>query len=161
MTNMRRKLEGAVMLGGAAALALAAAGCFYIPQEHTGPTQTETLSVPAGAAKSVSVHLKIGAGGLEISGGAQKLMTGTISYNVPDWKPDLSYSVDGARGMLMVMQPEGTHSGGGNIKYDWNLQFSNEMPLDVAVEMGIVHESAILSVEGVPYAHAYVVEERS
>lgn len=33
--------------------------------------------------------------------------------------------------------------------------------VEVAVAMGIVHESAILSVEGVPYAHAYAVEEKS
>ena len=138
MRIMRRNLEGPVMFGAVPALAMTLAGCFNISPPRTGPTQTETLSVPAGKAKSVRVHLKIGAGELHISGGAQKLMTGTIAYNVPDWKPDLSYSVDGSSGTLMLMQPEsqGIHGNYGNVKYDWNLQFSNSTPLDFSIEMG-------------------------
>lgn len=137
---MRGRISGWMTLGGAAAAALTLGGCFYGGVGSfgkVGPTQTETFSVPAGKAKSVRVHLKIGAGELEIAGGAKHLMDGTITYNVPDWKPDMSYNVDGENGTLMVMQPEGgVHSNAGNVKYDWNLQFSDKTPLGIAVEMG-------------------------
>ena len=129
------------MLGCSVALALSLGGCFFgsfdSPFVKTGPTQTETFSVPAGKAKSVRVHLKIGAGELEIGGGSKQLMDGTITYNVADWKPDMSYSVDGSNGMLMLMQPEGgVRTNAGNVKYDWNLRFSDKTPLGIAVEMG-------------------------
>lgn len=141
MTNLRRRLNGTILLAGATALALSLGGCFFGGFSgsfvKTGPTQTETFSVPAGKAKSVRVHLKIGAGELEIAGGAKQLMDGTITYNVADWKPDMSYSVDGSNGTLMVMQPEGgVHTNAGNVKYDWDLHFSDKTQLGIAVEMG-------------------------
>lgn len=138
--NLRRKTRRAMMLAGAAALAMGVSGCIIGsgngPLAGTGPVQTESISVPAGRAKSVTVHLKMAAGQLEISSGADKLLTGKISYNVADWKPDLSYNVDGSHGTLMIMQPEAHHTNLGNIKYDWDLRFSNKTPLDVSVEMG-------------------------
>ena len=98
--------------------------------------QTEKVSVPLAAAKSVDVHLKMAAGELDISGGSPQLLDGTIKYNVPDWKPDVSYSVHEGKGALMVMQPEASHTTFGGVKYTWDLHLNNAVPLDVAVEMG-------------------------
>ncbi|HEV2298365.1 MAG TPA: toast rack family protein [Candidatus Acidoferrales bacterium] len=138
--NLRRKIQGATMLVGAAGLAMPCSGCFFSgfggSFARTGPVQTETLSIPTGKAKSVRVHLKMGAGEIHVSGGAKNLMEGTIKYNVADWKPDTSYNVDGSDGTLMIMQPEGSHTNGGHVKYDWDLHFTDNTPLDIAVEMG-------------------------
>lgn len=128
--------------GMAATFALCAAGCFIGGSgrvlEH-GPTQTETPSVSLSGAKSVHAHLKMAAGELTISGGsssASKLMDATIEYNVPEWKPDVSYSVNDGRGSLMVMQPESGHTTMGGVKYTWDLRFNNKVPLELAIEMG-------------------------
>lgn len=125
------------------ALALCAGGCFIGgpgPMVERGPTQTETPSVSLSGATSVHAHLKMAAGELTILGGsssALKLMDGTIEYNIPEWKPDVSYSVNDGRGSLMVMQPEDsgktTMSG---VKYAWDLRFNNKVPLELAIEMG-------------------------
>ena len=106
------------------------------PLVHVGEMQTENLSVPAGGAKSVHAHLQMSAGELNISGGSSKLMDGSISYNVPEWKPDLSYNVNDGQGSLMVMEPEQHHTAMGGIKYTWDLHFNDRIPLELAVEMG-------------------------
>ncbi|MGH9711332.1 MAG: toast rack family protein [Candidatus Acidiferrales bacterium] len=128
------------MLAGVFVLAMGISGCIigggHGPLAKTGEMQTETLSVPLGAAKSVDVHLQMGAGELNISGSSPQLLDGTIKYNVPDWKPDVSYSVHDGKGALMVMQPEATHTTFGGVKYTWDLHLNNVVPLDVAVEMG-------------------------
>ena len=110
------------------------AGCG--PMARVGELQTENLSVPLGAAKSVHAHLQMGAGELAISGGSAQLLDGTIEYNVPEWKPDMSYSINGGQGSLMLMQPESTHSAMGGVKYNWKLHFNNAIPLDLTIEMG-------------------------
>lgn len=126
----------------AAAFALCVAGCFIGgpgPIVEHGPTQTETPSVSLSGATSVHAHLKMAAGELTISGGsssASKLMDGTIEYNVPEWKPDVSYSVNDGQGALMVMQPESGHTTIGGVKYTWDLHFNNKVPLELAIEMG-------------------------
>lgn len=104
--------------------------------EHAGALQTESVSVPLGAARSVHAHLQMAAGELRISGGSTQLVDGSITYNVPEWKPDLSYSVNGDEGDLMVMQPESHENTFGGVKYRWDLHFNNNVPLGLAVEMG-------------------------
>ncbi len=106
------------------------------PIARTAEMQAENVSVPLGAAKSVDVHLQMAAGELDISGGSPQLLDGTIKYNVPEWKPDVSYSVHDGNGALMVMQPEASHTTIGGVKYTWNLHLTNAVPLNVAVEMG-------------------------
>lgn len=122
------------------AVTLGVSGCIIGggrgPVARTAEMQTENLSVPLGAAKSVDVHLQMAAGELDISGGSPQLLDGTIKYNVPEWKPDVSYSVHDGNGALMVMQPEASHSTIGGVKYTWNLHLTNAVPLNVAVEMG-------------------------
>jgi len=121
--------------------ALGVSGCFIGggnggPLVHTGPMQTENPSVELAGAKSVHAHLKMAAGELDVSGGSSKLMDGTVSYNVPEWKPDISYSVNSGSGSLMVMQPDQNHTTMGGVKYEWNLHFNNRVPLELAIEMG-------------------------
>jgi hypothetical protein len=110
------------------------------PLATPGPTQTENFTVPLSGAKSVHAHLQMAAGELNISSaaalGPSNLMSGAISYNVPEWKPDMSYSVNGGEGSLMVMEPEAHHTTMGGVKYTWDLHFNSKVPLELAVEMG-------------------------
>jgi hypothetical protein len=131
--------RGLAVMATAAVMALGAAGCFIGgpgPIVNTGPMQTENPSVDLAGATSVHAHLKMAAGELNISGGSPKLMDGSISYNVPEWKPDISYSVNDGDGSLMVMQPEQGHTTMGGAKYTWDLHFNNKVPLELAIEMG-------------------------
>jgi hypothetical protein len=133
-----------VALTAAFALAVGVSGCFIGtgsgPLIHVGQMQTENLAVPkSNAEQSVHAHLQMAAGELNISGGPLKssdVVDGQITYNVPEWKPDESYSVNDGRGSLMIMEPEEHHTTFGGVKYTWDLHFNDKLPLELAVEMG-------------------------
>ena len=62
----------------------------------------------------------MGAGELTLTGGADRLMEGEFSYNVSDWKPEVSYDASGEEGEFAVKQggasgagPSGGHATSG------------------------------------------------
>src|SRR6202030_1207126 len=62
---------------------------------ETGELKTESKTVALGAAKAVDVELKMGAGELKVQGGATGLLNADFTYNVPRWKPEVTYDVIG------------------------------------------------------------------
>lgn len=100
-----------------------------------GETRRESKTVALGAAQSVQVTLKMKAGELNVEGGAMQLMVADFTYNVPEWKPEVNYSVNGGAGNLEVEQP-GPGSSTGNTKNKWDVHLSNKTPMDMTVNMG-------------------------
>jgi hypothetical protein len=109
-------------------------GC--IP-EKVGETRIESESVELKGAEKVRVELKIGVGELRISGGAKKLLEADFIYNIPSWKPEVRYEVNGKEGTLSVRQPNASRSGGGRTRNEWNLSLNDRVPLDLRVECGV------------------------
>src|SRR5688500_18887493 len=72
--------------------------------QQVGKMQRESKSVDPKNAQSARAQLKMGAGELNLTGGADQLMEGEFSYNVSDWKPKVSYDVSGDEGELIVKQ---------------------------------------------------------
>lgn len=107
---------------------------------ETGAAITETQSVQSLGAQSAEATIKLGVGRLAIAGGSNDLMTGTFTYNVPTWKPEITYELDGDHGLLNVTQP-GTDGlnvpNSPKVKYEWELQFSNWMPLALVADLGV------------------------
>ena len=66
--------------------------------------QHESKSVDPKNALSARAKFQMGAGELNLTGGADGLMEGDFSYNVSDWKPKVSYQVSGQEGELVVKQ---------------------------------------------------------
>ena len=121
-------------LAATAALALLAAGCVVVNDsprtaEHT--TQTVDLK----DAKTVQVDVEMGAGELQIQGGAAPLLDADFQYRGADLKPEVTYDVSGARGTLVVRQPSHHHVGS-NSKNRWNLRLNEDVPMDISVKMG-------------------------
>ena len=106
-------------------------------QQEVGKMQEESKSVDLKNADSVSPQLKMGAGELHITGGADQLMEGDFSYNVSEWKPKVSYDVSGGKGELLVKQG-GANSGslGAKARNEWDISFNDELPTDLVVKMG-------------------------
>src|SRR5829696_9315418 len=71
---------------------------------QVGKMQHDSKSVDPKNAQSARAQLKMGAGELNLTGGADRLMEGDFSYNVSDWKPEVSYDVGGGEGELVVRQ---------------------------------------------------------
>ena len=82
-------------------LFLLLSGCIGFPVEVIEP-RTDSESIELGDAEMVRAELKMPAGELEVTGGAQELMEADFTYNSPSFKPEVSYSITGFRGRLVV-----------------------------------------------------------
>ena len=106
-------------------------------QQEVGKMQHDSKSVDPKDADSARAQLKMGAGELNLTGGADKLMEADFSYNVSEWKPEVSYDVSGKKGELVVKQ--GSANGGdlsGGARNEWDINMNDEVPTDLVVQMG-------------------------
>jgi hypothetical protein len=79
----------------------------------------------------------MGAGELNVSGGADALMEADFTYNVADWVPEVSYDVSGDTGELILEQGSGEGiPAGGEARNEWDLRFNDTVPTDLRVQMG-------------------------
>src|SRR5215218_2933156 len=112
------------------ATAVLAGACGMQPggtQQDVGKMQEESKSVDLKNAQSSRAQLKMGAGELNVTGGADKLMEAEFSYNVSEWKPEVSYDVSGKKGELVVKQ--GSANGGnlsGGARNEWDISMNDE-----------------------------------
>lgn len=59
-----------------------------VPTLEPGETKTFSISEAATTSDISNVAVQMSAGKLNISGGAQNLVEGTIQYNIPGWQPE-------------------------------------------------------------------------
>ena len=104
---------------------------------QVGKMQHESKSVDPKDAQSVRAQLKMGAGELNLTGGADGLMEGDFTYNVADWKPRVSYDVSGDEGDIVVKQggSEGSNLTG-EAHNEWDIRLNDELPTVLVVQMG-------------------------
>ena len=119
-------------------LALVLAGC-YVPSPKRGQTESLQQTFGLAGAESVSVSITLGVGKLRLAGGADSLLDARFEYNIPDWKPTVTYDVADGRGRLVVEQPSRVVGATwpGNVRYDWDLKLNPGVPLELEVNMGV------------------------
>ena len=110
--------------------ALVVTGCDVAPRE----VKTMTRSVELDQAESVDVEIKMGAGELNVGGGAGKLLDADFRFNVPTWEPVVDYQ-SGARARLRIEQPN-TSSAFRNTQNNWTLKFNDRAALDLVARLG-------------------------
>jgi hypothetical protein len=121
-----------LVAGAVAALFLVSCGT-----QGIGDLQRESRSVDLDNSQSVRAELKMGAGELNLTGGADALVEGDFAYNVADWKPEVNYDVTGDAGELSVEQGSGEDVPvGGEVRNEWDLRLNDDVPIDLNVEMG-------------------------
>jgi hypothetical protein len=129
---MYKKLTLAIL-----ALALTTLACGFqtnLPRVKTpGPDVTDQISVdaPSGA---TSLTLSFGAGKLTLAPGAKKLVEGSATYNIPDFKPEIN--TDGGN----VDLTQGNYKMTGfpdlkAIKNEWDLKLGS-VPMSLSVIAG-------------------------
>ncbi len=134
-----------LFVGVTAVLLLTITGC--IGTFDVGPTQTESQSIELGDADAAQATIKMGVGELSINGGAANLMDANFTYNVAEWKPEVTYEIRRGEGQLEVSQPEVTNINGipnGDINYEWDLRFANDIPLSMSVDLGAGKSDLVL-----------------
>jgi hypothetical protein len=114
--------------------ALLLAGC--TPGARVGELRTESQSVELANAESVRVEIKFGAGDLNVTNGAGKLLEADFTYNVAELKPEVKY----IHGRLILSQPDSKGlsdlRGISGFRNEWGLRLNDQVPMDLNVEMG-------------------------
>lgn len=126
-------------------LALAALACginVNVPKLQTGPTETVTIGEPRPDGVA-DVTLTLGAGELTLSGGAEGLASGTIDYNVAEWKP----AVTREGNTLAITQGSSADNIGvadNDVINQWQLKLGNT-PMNLTIIAGAYTGDADLS----------------
>jgi hypothetical protein len=95
----------------------------------------EVRTVERQDAKSVNASVQAGSGEVNISGGSSHLLDAEFSFGDSYSNPRVDYNVASGVGQLTISQDsEDTHFMGSH--NDWNLRFSNDVPLELKVDMG-------------------------
>jgi hypothetical protein len=125
---MKNRL-GLIILACAAALSLA--GC-----EDMGNLTSDSKTVEAAGAEAVEMNLRMGAGELRVSGGAQALMEAEFTHRTRHQPPEVDYRVAGTRGFLAVRQRRGGGIFTGNSRNEWDIRLNSKMPTDLKIDLG-------------------------
>ena len=105
---------------------------------EVGETVTETITVEREGAERVMVEVDMGAGELNIAGGAENLLEATITSNVAAWEPEVEYDVAGELGTLTIAQPveESLRIPDGDVVYRWELRLDDAVATELNVDLG-------------------------
>jgi hypothetical protein len=102
-----------------------------------GDLTEETRILDLDGAERVSAKIEMNLGKMNVSGGAREMLDAGFVYNVKDWKPIVEYGVSDDVGRLVIKQPKTKgKSFAHGFKYEWDLRFGDEVPLDIAMEVG-------------------------
>jgi hypothetical protein len=95
--------------------------------------RTERRSVELEGAESVRTDLSMRTGDILVGGGAENLMDATFTYNVPQWKPEVSYRGLALHKELTVEQPDVPGPTFGNVQNDWEVLLNDDVPMNLSV----------------------------
>jgi hypothetical protein len=136
-SNMITKNSKGIALLLMVAVLLAASGCGSGSGARVGKLQTESETVKLGDAASVRVEIDMGAGELDVAGGAAELLEANFTYNVAELKPEVDYG----GGTLSVRTPDvetgiGSLWDAGDYRYEWDLRLNDDVPMELQVRVG-------------------------
>ncbi len=137
MKGNKTNIPNFICLLSLVALVFVTLGCIGQVGEQVGPMRSENSSIPLGNAKSVNAQVVMGAGKLNLAGGAGDLMNANFIYNLASWKPEVSYDITGGVGELRVSQPSnGSAYFSGDVRYEWSIRLNNDIPIDLRTILG-------------------------
>lgn len=105
------------------------------------------VSIPKDNAESLKVDIDFGVGNLFISGDSKDWVSGDFSYNHKKLEPKVNYKLRKNVGHVDIKQGSVTMLGFNKRKWknDWDLQLSNDIPIDLKVDMGVSDSTLDLS----------------
>jgi hypothetical protein len=122
-------------------------GCSLLSITPVNEIRNEAQAIDLGSASTAKVLIDFGAGQLKVEGGADKLMEATFRYNVDDWKPQVSYNINGSQGELVVNNQEDSNKlpVGRELINEWGIRLNNGVPLDLEIRTGAGESTLDLS----------------
>lgn len=130
-----------------------------VPQMQTIEPVTVNISeAPLADVKVTQLMFNMGAGSLDLSGGAEKLVEGTIRYNVKDWDPKVNRTAQ----VLSITQLEQTKITGIPTKEvinEWKLKVNDNIPVQLQVNAGAY--KGTLDLSGLRLQHLEITDGAS
>lgn len=129
---MKRVIYGVVVAMGALLLA----GCNILT---VGKDANEkSILVERDKAEAIELEVNMGAGELTMEQGSKEWVTGEAKYNNKDLEPEVSYKLTEDTGKISIDQSksEDINVNKGGLKNEWNLQVTNQVPLELIVNSG-------------------------
>jgi hypothetical protein len=117
------------------AVAFAATGCYQ--GVRVGDLQTKSQTVERGDADAVNAEIQMGAGKLDVSGGASQLLEASFTYNVEELDPRATYT----NGRLEV-RDSGVNIGIASLadlaefRNEWDLKLNEDAPMEMKINLG-------------------------
>jgi hypothetical protein len=102
----------------------------------SGQVMQDSETVQLAGAQFVRTDVTMGAGSVKITGGAPALMNADFTYNLSDWRPTVKYDVSDGEGRLIVEQPLSPEIRLGNVRYEWDIRLSDNVPMELNVKLG-------------------------
>lgn len=110
-------------------------GCGIVRDKYENDKSRSTdVKIEKDKAKEIGLELRLGAGELNVSSGADEWVEGTIEYNNDRLKPDVSYVHIGDKGTAVIKQ--GKFKTVGKLKNKWDLTLNNQVPINLIVNSG-------------------------
>ena len=99
--------------------------------------------------EALNVNIDFSLGDLLITGGSPEWVSGEVDYNHKKLEPKVKYKQRRGVGFVDIKQGKRTIFGikERNLKNNWDLQLTNDIPIDLDVEMGV--SSSKLELEGI------------
>ncbi|MEP7285638.1 MAG: toast rack family protein [Chloroflexota bacterium] len=118
---------------------------------HIDP-KTDPMSIAYPDNSPAQLHLEMGVGKLNLTAGGDKLVEGTVTYNVEEWQPQITVE----NNQVMIRQGRGWHVLGGwsDVQNSWDLALGTTQPIALSVAKGV--GEGRLALGGVPLTEAQI-----
>jgi N-terminal domain of toast_rack, DUF2154/Domain of unknown function (DUF5668) len=107
-----------------------------VKEGHVEANLHDSHALELGGAKDVDAKLEMATGKFSMTGGADRLLNADFKYLASDGKPVVDYSVNNGRGNIDISQPNDSHIRMMNSHNQWDLRFSDQVPLDLDFTLG-------------------------
>jgi len=111
-------------------------GLFLASGCAEGEVQRMSRTVERDDAAAVRAEVTMLSGQMDVRGGATALLDAEFVYNIESWEPFVDYTVNAGQGRLRVQQPVTPDVRVSRVRYEWELAFANDVPLDLRVTLG-------------------------
>jgi hypothetical protein len=129
-----------------------------IPSPKVGEKQTLEISEAAPSETPAKLAIAMGGGKLSIQPGGDKLVQGSVAYNVADWKPVITRDGASVRIEQKIANGIPLSKGLSNITNTWTLLIGN-VPTDLSIEAG-AYDGAI-DLSGIPLTNLKITDGAS
>ncbi|WP_158541103.1 toast rack family protein [Sporosarcina sp. BI001-red] len=107
--------------------------------------QVSDILIEKDDVKSLNANIQIGFANVSITDGKDAWVKGTVDTNKKKLRPTVSYKKKGTVGSAVIKQKGKLFTGLGNIRNDWDLELTNEIPVNLNIEMGVSDSTLNLS----------------